>query len=237
MTRASVVPSGVRLRVVLQGRFAVTAGEEPVSTPHSGQRVVAFLAIQGRPVERTTVAASLWGEATADRAGAALRTALWRLSSSPARRLLRTDGHRLALSDDVEIDFVVTARQAEQAVAGGAEDGTVALLRDAADLLPDWYDDWVIIERERFRLLRIDALERLCRELSAAGRYAEATQAGLAAVAAEPLRESAHHALVAAHLAEGNRSDALRQYALLGDLLRELGLEPSPGMREAVTFG
>ena len=87
----------------------------------------------------------------------------------------------------------------------------------------------MILERERFRQLRIDALETLCSELSAAGHYADATEAGLAAVVAEPLREQAHRVLIAAHLAAGNPGEALRQYRILRELLaRELGVAPSP---------
>jgi hypothetical protein len=90
----------------------------------------------------------------------------------------------------------------------------------------------VIIERERFRELRVEALERICGQLSALGHYGDAVQAGLAGVAAEPLRESAHQVLIAAHLAEGNRADALRQYKLLRELLRrDLDVEPSPTLR------
>ena len=76
--------------------------------------------------------------------------------------------------------------------------------------------------------MRLHALERLCLNLSAQGQYAEATEAGLAAVASEPLRESAHRALIAAHLAEGNQGEALRQYHACCRLLRrDLDLPPS----------
>jgi DNA-binding SARP family transcriptional activator len=93
----------------------------------------------------------------------------------------------------------------------------------------------VLIERERFRQLRLYALETLCERFTAAGRIAEATQAGLAAVACEPLRESSHRALVKAHLADGNAGEALRQYRLYRELVRtQLGLEPSPRMDELV---
>ena len=87
------------------------------------------------------------------------------------------------------------------------------------DLLPDWYDDWVAVERERFRQLRVHALERLCDRLVEAERFGEAIEAGLAAMKSEPLRESAHRALVRAHLAEGNRSEALAQYRRFKALL------------------
>ena len=55
------------------------------------------------------------------------------------------------------------------------------------------------------------------------------------ALVGEPLRESAHRALVAFHLAEGNAAEALRQFRLCRRLLLEqLGVEPSPLMLELV---
>ncbi len=55
--------------------------------------------------------------------------------------------------------------------------------------------------------------------------------AGLAAVAGEPLRESAHRALISAYLAEGNPGEAVRQYRRYCAILhKELRLEPSAQM-------
>lgn len=225
-----------RLRVVLQGGFSVVCDDGPLPIPHSSRRLVAVLALHERPLARHTVAAILWDEAPSDRAAAALRTALWRLRSSPARALVSARGHDLALREEAIVDFQATAHRARDIIAGGAHMANpddVALLRDAGDLLPDWYDDWAIVERERFREMRVRALERLCRDLSAAGRYGDATQAGLAAVSADPLDESVHQALIAAHLAEGNQADALRQYELLRELLRRnLDEEPSFAVRQ-----
>ena len=105
----------------------------------------------------------------------------------------------------------------------------------AADLLPEWPDDWVSAERERFHQLRLHALEAMCARLTALGCHGEAVDAGLAAVRADPLRESAHHAVISAHLAAGNRSEAIRQYGRCRHvLLRELGLEPSESLRDLV---
>lgn len=78
------------------------------------------------------------------------------------------------------------------------------------------------------RQRRLHTLETACRRLTAAGRFADALEAGLAAVAVEPLRESSHAAVIEAHLAEGNLIKASRQYEQLRDLLREhLGTRPS----------
>jgi DNA-binding SARP family transcriptional activator len=103
------------------------------------------------------------------------------------------------------------------------------------DLLAGWYEDWVLIERERFRQLRLHALEAICERLVALGRFGEAVEAGLAAVAGEPLRESAHRALIQAYLAEGNPWEGVRQFRSYAQLLREeLGAETSPMMRDLV---
>ncbi len=68
-----------------------------------------------------------------------------------------------------------------------------------------------------------------------ADRFGEAIEAGLAAMKSEPLRESAHRALVRAHLAEGNPNEALAQYRRFKELLHdELRLAPSPKMEALI---
>jgi DNA-binding SARP family transcriptional activator len=107
------------------------------------------------------------------------------------------------------------------------------LVRTSDELLPDWYDEWVVVERERYRQVRLHALEALCVELASTGDYADAVEAGLAAVTMEPLRESAHRALMVAHLAEDNAVEALREFRAFSRLLHEeLRLDPSPRIRE-----
>ena len=219
-----------RVSLTLLGGFGLTCDGAPLSIPLSGQRVLAFLALNGRTVPRAHVAGTLWIDATEARAGSALRTAVWRIGSHCAG-VLHCDGGAIALAPHVAVDIVRLRRQATAVVDGRAAAPDLELLaaiRDAGDLLPGWYDDWVLIERERLRQMRLHALERLCLTFSGVRRHREATEAGLAAIAADPLRESAHRALVAAHLAQGNAGDALRQYRLCRDLLsRELGIRPS----------
>jgi DNA-binding SARP family transcriptional activator len=60
-------------------------------------------------------------------------------------------------------------------------------------------------------------------------------EVGLASIAGEPLRESAHRAVIRIHLAEGNKAEAFRQYRLYRTLLHDqLGLSPSAQMEELV---
>ena len=225
-----------RLELSLLRGFAVQRDGRPVEMPRSGQRLVAFLALQARPLARVFVAGTLWMDVDEDRAAAALRTALWRLGTAGAPELVRSLGSTLSLSPAVTTDVDRASHRARELVdRHDARPGDVELLREAGDLLPDWYDDWIVIERERFRQLRVQALEALCEELTLAGDHAHATDAGLSAVACEPLRESAHRARISAHLAQGNAVEALRQYRLYRGLLqRSLGLKPSAAIRELI---
>ncbi|MDP9246942.1 MAG: bacterial transcriptional activator domain-containing protein [Candidatus Dormibacteraeota bacterium] len=105
----------------------------------------------------------------------------------------------------------------------------------SGELLPDWYEDWVLLEAEDWRQLRLHALEVLAGLLAAAGRYGDAAAAALQAVRADPLRESAHDALIRVHLAEHNRSEALREFKHYQELLRaELDIEPTAQLRDLV---
>jgi DNA-binding SARP family transcriptional activator len=227
---------GASAEVCLLGGFRLSIAGVPTVLSLAGQRLVAFLAAHdGRRLTRTFVAGSLWLDKREDRATANLRSALWKLPEldPPVVTISRT---HLELTTD-RVDLVqmhrLIARLLDETSTLTEADLDPALL--TLDLLPDWYDDWVVSERERLKQLRLFALERQCNELSARGAYGRAIVAGLTAVAVEPLRESAHRAIVAAHLAGGNWSDALAQYRTYASLLREeLGLRPSDAMVKLV---
>jgi len=223
-------------RLSLLGGFELRCAGQDVAVSRSGQRLLALLALQARPLERLWVAGTLWLDATEERAGASLRSALWRLPQPQGAAVVEATTTHLRLAGDLAVDVRELAAQAEaldaRAVGDGQAADPAALSRD---LLPDWYEDWVVLERERFRQLRLHALEALCRRLTETGRFGAAVQAGLAAVAGEPLRESAHRTLIQAHLAEGNPGEAVRQYHLYRRLLAgELAIEPSAAIRELV---
>jgi DNA-binding SARP family transcriptional activator len=225
------------LSLRLLSSFAFARGGEVVALPVNVQRLVIFLSLQAHPLQRSHVAGTLWPETSDQRASANLRSALWRLNQLGCQ-LIVAKGSCLAIAPGVRIDLHESAARARQLLRD--ENSEIDDLDDAlfySDLLPDWYDDWLVIERERFHQLRLRALECLCERLTAVGGYARAVEAGLAAVAAEPLRESAHRALVKVHLAEGNVAEAVRQFEFYRRILKdELGLSPSPQIIELLQF-
>jgi DNA-binding SARP family transcriptional activator len=222
------------IRIALLRGFQVVHDGQPVALPLGTQRLVAFLALQDRPVLRVFVAGSLWLDKTERLACASLRSALWQLRRNRLDVVTVSRNH-LQLSTCLDVDVWNAVAEAQQVIEGRDGHDVQPDWLLAGDLLPDWYEDWIIIERERIRQLRLHALETLGQRLIDQGRPAQAIEVGLAAVAADPLRESAHRVVVSAHLAEGNHSEALRQYETYTRLLEDnLGLSPSNQIRQLI---
>jgi DNA-binding SARP family transcriptional activator len=203
--------------------------------PRGVQRLVAHLGISRQPA-RTAIAGLLWPDVPESHAQGSLRSALWRLSKV-APGLIRAGRDTLSLADGVQVDVRELTSWARRVAdpAVSIDDLAAACRRLRGELLPGWYDDWVLLERERLRQLRLHALEAFAERLTAAGRYAEAVEAACVAVQAEPLRESAHRTLVRVHLAEGNVVEALRAYQVFRTMLAdELGVVPSGLMLDLV---
>ncbi len=233
-------PGAPGSRVLLVGGFQLVDGEAQVALAEGSQRLLALLALRGRPVKRLLVAGTLWPDVTEGRAYASLRSALSRLYGA-VRDAVEVNPGDLSLAPNVRVDLresQALAHRLLDAVDGpleAADLSRTAIASLSGELLPDWYDDWVLLEAEDWRQLRLHALEALAGLLAAAGRYGDAAAAALAAVRADPLRESAHAALIQVHLAEHNRSEALREFKRYQRQLRaELDLEPTAGLRNLI---
>jgi DNA-binding SARP family transcriptional activator len=198
------------------------------------QRLLALLALHDRSCLRAYIAGTLWLRATDQRAFANLRASIWRLRRAGFPLIVATVSH-VGLAEGIDVDVRRAIAASRQAIE---DPETRAYLPDdyfSGDLLPDWYDDWVGDERERLRQLRVHALESVGETLLERGQFGQAVDACLLGVQLDPLRESMHRLLIRVYLAEGNASDALRQYDVYTQRLGDaVGLEPSAQMRELV---
>jgi DNA-binding SARP family transcriptional activator len=225
MKEAPGVSIGAQRRVAILGRLGVYPMVK-LSLP--ARRLLAYLALRGQPVDRCAAAADLWLDLPEEAGRANLRRALWHLP----RGWIRGLGDELSL--DAEVDLARAEQVAGRALAGEPLSfDEIALLTQ--DILPGWHDEWLISAQDAFHLLRVQALEAACRSMSEPGTYALATQAGSAALAAEPLCESAAEALINAHLGQRNRYQAMRCFQTLAKRLEfELGVAPDPALAERV---
>jgi DNA-binding SARP family transcriptional activator len=223
-------------RLHLMSGFQLEIGGRTVDVATPAQRVLAFLALNARPVSRSHIARALWRDSGDARAAGSLRSALWRIRRYGALVDLAPRG--VSLNEAVRVDVreaTSWARRVSDA-SHALRDDDVQFAAASGELLPEWDDEWVSVEREHVRQVRLHALEILSERLVSERRFGLAIEAALASLRADPLRESAHRAVVAVHLAEGNRSEALRHFREYDELLRvQLGIEPTVLMRRLVT--
>jgi DNA-binding SARP family transcriptional activator len=169
------------------------------------------------------------------RAQANLRSCLWRMRQARTQIVCCSATH-LWLDETVTVDLHQIRLLSRELMDGNPVDLS-AFDSDAlsAELLPSWYDDFVDIEREQLRQLRLHALEHLADQYRRSGNWATALRIALTAVCCEPLRESAHRMVMTIHIEEGNISEAVRQYeSLVATLATELGIAPSAAATEIV---
>jgi DNA-binding SARP family transcriptional activator len=204
-----------------------------VRLPHSVERLVAYLGLASQPVHRFKLAGALWPDAADTMAARSLRTALWRLNRG-GTPIVDVREDRVALLPAIRVDiadlFDLTRQLLESPTT--ATLGQLHVLIDNSDLLPGWDDEWVVADRERFRVMRLEALERGAERLIEVGEHGRAIEAALAATQSDPLRDSARRLVVRIHLSEGNLASAIQAYHEYRRLLvDEMGVEPSPAMQ------
>jgi DNA-binding SARP family transcriptional activator len=235
-TDAGAVPRTPLVRVL--GSLSLTVSGRSVPVPPGSRRLLGYLAVHPGGVDRCAAAGVLWPAVAEGRARGNLRSALWRLQRVGCP-LVCCEPFTLALDEQVRVDLRDVESWADRVLAGtaGADDLAVPAGRIVAlELLPGWYDDWVLALRDRLELRLLHALDALGRLLRAAGRAEAAVEAVQAAVQADPLRESGQRALIEAHQAAGDWAAARRQYDVFrGMLRREIGIEPSPELTEVAT--
>ncbi|MFC7492591.1 MULTISPECIES: BTAD domain-containing putative transcriptional regulator [unclassified Nocardioides] len=226
---------GLYASLHLLGRWQLVADGKDVELGHREQRLAALLGLVGQS-GRPHVAGILWPESTDARALASLRRAVLQTRNrSPG--LLRADRLSVGLDAGVEVD-VDEVRRAAAATEGAMAEGEAAALLVqlvGEELLPGWYDDWVLPERERLEQLRVKALQRIARHALEARDLALTIDAARAATDIDPFLESASELAIRAHLDRGDPGSALREFDRYRDAVRdELNAPPSRTIQELV---
>ena len=158
-------------------RVTTTPGEsEEVHLRPTAKALLAYLLLFRRRCHRREVLVeTFWRERDEESGRHSLSTTLWRL-----RRILESDrGDFLVAGSTDEIGFAAQCeywldiaefeqniqeplrRPRKQLNAADAQQLEAACNLYLGDLLEGFYDDWVITERERLRLLHIRCLNRL----------------------------------------------------------------------------
>lgn len=201
---------------------------------------------RGRPQPRERLAAVFWADLPTPTARTYLRNTLWRLKSDLDSLglcnadVLAVDEEMIGLQD-VPFLWIDVARF-ESLVYSSQKYGPQALSRQQrldleeavglyrGDLLDGIYEDWTLYERERLRLMYMNARQKLMLHYTHLGRFEEALAHGAGLLAIDPAREKIHRQMMRLFALTGDRNAALAQYKRCKQLLRdELDLPP---MRE-----
>ncbi|TCO52823.1 AAA family ATPase [Actinocrispum wychmicini] len=199
---------------------------------------------------RDHLADTVWPEGLPDTWASALRSVVSRvrgfiagddINASPP---IIAQGGRYLLR--LPVGAVVDVEQAETDVAQATEAFTAGEFADAERLaaaavavlerpfMPDHDGEWPNSVREKLGELLVSALETASLAASALNDERNSLRFADEAVRRAPLRESAHRCRMTAHVAAGNRAEALRSYHELRRMLaEELGIDPAPETQAA----
>jgi len=112
--------------------------------------VVRVVSVPGGPLQRAYVAGRLWMDGSQEHAHGCLRNTLWRMPRLPVPVVEIASTH-VAPADLVGVDAREsegTASESSRGARYSPPPDDVEQLARAGELLPDWYDDWILEERD-----------------------------------------------------------------------------------------
>lgn len=203
--------------------------------------LLAYLAYyQKRSHPREHLVELLWPESDPAAARTNLRVALTSLRRQleppgvPGGSILMTDRTNLHLNpcavttDVAEFEAALKSAAAAHTRSEQAQCLAHAIEIYRGELLPAYYEDWVLTERDRLSDVYVGALRQLTTALEQDGDLTRLIDYARRMVAVDSLREEAHFELMRLYAAAGRSSAALRQYQAIEQILaEEFGEQPS----------
>ncbi len=220
----------------LLGRFELRVHNQPIELPsRPAQALLAFLLLHpGVAHRRELLAGLLWPDSSEANARRNLRQALWQLRRSlgPDVTLLHSDDLvvTLQLHEQDQLD-VALLQQPLQASTTNAE-----LINRVeyyvGELLPGFYDDWIVRERERLQAQYEATLHTLIDRLLEDAEWRAVLKWAEHWIATSSTPEPAYRALMRAHAALGDMANVAEVYRrCVETLAHELEVEPSAQTR------
>jgi DNA-binding SARP family transcriptional activator len=217
--------------------------DSKVKLTRSSKSLLSYLLLyRNRLHNREVLASVFWGEYNNNRARNCLNTVLWRLrcvleptTKGTYLRVLPTGEIGFNNESDYWLDVEAFENQITQALKEPVHaikfeeasrlENVLKLYR--GELLEGFYDDWVLVERDRLNGMYFSCLEYLMQFHDYHKSYENAIQYGIQILNKDPLREEIHRELMNLYMKNKNRIQAIRQYECCRKLLKEeLGVEP-----------
>jgi DNA-binding SARP family transcriptional activator len=221
------------VRICLLGKPAlfIEGRLQPFGGPRKAIALLAYVLLhRDRALLRAAVAEQFWPDEEDEGARASLRRHLHRaLSALPDAQphLPWILADKVTLRWNPQAALGLDTAEYERLCAAGDREAAVALYR--GDYLEDFYEDWVVFERERLRERHFSNLIALVDERRRALDYPAAIAFAQELLRLDPLREDAIRRLMSLRFAAGDRSGALADFETFNRRLRdELSADPMP---------
>jgi predicted ATPase/DNA-binding SARP family transcriptional activator len=225
------------LEVRLLGKFEVKHKKKSISIPsRASQSLFAYLILSaGASHRREKLAGLLWTDSLEETARNNLRHALWRirkaLPASPKAEYLLTDD--LSIAFNASAEYWLDAVEIEKLTDSASADKLMEVLSlYQGELLPGFYEEWVVLEREHLYSIFEHHIARLLALLEEENRWLDVLDWAERWIKLGQKPEPAYRALMTAHAAKGDMSKVAATYERCVKSLRELGIEPSDQTRE-----
>lgn len=229
------------LEVRILGQFDIRLNDKPVEiASRPAQSLLAFLILHaGSWHRREMLAGMLWPVSTEANARNNLRQALWRIRK--ALEAHSREGPEYIVADNFTIGFNTEAPYQVDAFTldqSTPEDWTTNELISCVklyegELLPGFYEDWVVLERERLHATFESKMQLLLDRLTQERRWRESLDWSERWIALGEAPEPAYRALMIAHHHLGDTSNLASSYQRCVEALEDrLGIEPSLKTKE-----
>jgi predicted ATPase/DNA-binding SARP family transcriptional activator len=224
------------LEVRLLGQFKVSLDGEIIEiTSRPAQSLFAYLILNpGTAHRREKLAGLLWPDSSESNARNNLRQALWRVRKAIGEEGDAGEGFILAdsftLAFNPQSDYWLDAKTLEMDLPHdwSTEDLIEIISLYEGELLPGFYDDWVVLERERLQAGFERKMQSLMERLVGDRRWHDVLEWGERWISLGEVPELAFRSLMIAHGGLGDTSSVASVFQRCTDtLLAELGVEPS----------
>jgi len=219
-----------RVKLFLLGPFELNVKGETIQLPtRKMEALLAYLVLHPTLQSRERIASLFWGDSPNELARRSLRTALSALRKELGEDFLITDRETLKLNPDfpVGVDVHEMEKEAKDVLSGNAQ-AVIQMNIYRDDLLRDFYDEWILEEREQVRTLVIQALLQWAQSLRTEGEYRRAVEAAQKIISIDPASERAYQHLIFCYGALGDRAAALKSYEDCALQLRQkVGVDPA----------
>jgi DNA-binding transcriptional activator of the SARP family len=233
-------------KIRLFGKFRIEREEKLIAIePRKVQELFGYLLLfRNHPQLRELLSETLWGDQSSTKSRKSLRQTLWRLQSALGKQensaqpalLIDNDWIQIVLPPDFWLDTAefekifnsVKGKRIQELRAPDFKKMQFAADIYEGNLLEGCYQDWCVFERERFQTMQLMLLDKLVQYCELHQLHDVGLDYGLEILRHDRTYERAHRQLMRLYFLNGNRTQALHQYARCVMTLREeLGVEPA----------